>query len=201
MTVPTERVVAKETYYIFPEVGIPTTVYVGDHLLKEGTTSALDAIFLKNIHGTRGWTEYHPAGIYKQVGKADGYIIYQGSELEPNGWTMVYPQILEDIDGIVYLKGNFKNTPLPPDEFEKDKYVEDTGKDFEQTLIYTGAEGTVLRFTYREFANNTARPAFTIDATYDIENDKVIRFKGASLEVISVDNQSITYKLVSGFKS
>ena len=89
----------------------------------------------------------------------------------------------------------------PKTNVEKDKYVEDSGKDFEQTLIYTGAEGTVLRFTYREFANNTARPAFTIDATYDIENDKVIRFKGASLEVISVDNQSITYKLVSGFKS
>ena len=112
------------TYYIDPKVGIPTTVYVGDHLLREGTTSAFSSL-----------------------------------------------------------------------RWESNPY------DIKQTLIYTGAEGTVLRFTYREFKNNTARPAFTIDAIYDIENDKVIRFKGASLEVISVDNQSITYKLVSGFRS
>ena len=201
MTMPTETIVAKETYYIVPELGIRTTVYIGDPLIREGITTEIDAIFLKNVHGTWGLTAYHPVGVYKQVGKAGGFVIYQGSTLEINGWTSVYPQILEDINGNVYLKGNLTNELLPPEEFEKKKHVEDSENNFEQTLIYTGAEGTVLKFSYREFLNNTARPAFSVDATYDIEEDKVIRFKGASLEVISVDNQSITYKLLSGFKS
>ncbi|MBQ1643496.1 MAG: hypothetical protein II103_03075 [Treponema sp.] len=48
--------------------------------------------------------------------------------------------------------------------------------------------------------NGTARPAFTIDATYDMSQDNVIRFKGAVLEIVSYNNQNIKYKVISGFK-
>jgi hypothetical protein len=201
MTIPKENIIPVEKYYIIPEIGIVNVVYIGDSLIKEGKTSASDAIYLSSNHGTRGWTAYHPAGIYKQIGKDDLYIIYQGLTLEGNGWTYVYPQILEDKTGNVYLKGNSENVKLQQNEYTKKKYVEETGNDFEQRLIYTGAEGTILKFSYREFSNDIARPAFTIDATYDIKYDNIIRFKGASLEIIKVDNQTITYKLLSGFKS
>ena len=53
---------------------------------------------------------------------------------------------------------------------------------------------------FSEFADGTARPAFTIDATYDMSQDNVIRFKGAVLEIVSYNNQNIKYKVISGFK-
>jgi len=187
--------------YIEPSIGSENTVYIGEPLLKEGRTSAQDAIYLLVTHGKRGWSAYHPAGVYKLIGKIDNSTLYQGSTLETNGWTQVYPQILEESNGDCYLKTNSGTKQLAKSDFQKKKYVEETSDEYQQTLIYTGRDDSVLKFTYREFMSDMARPAFTIDATYDLEGDKIIRFKGASLEVINVDNQSITYKLLSGFKS
>jgi len=199
-TAPQETIKIEPKYYIIPKVGVESISYIGDTLLKEGHTTSQDAIFLKSNHGTRGWTTFHPSGAYKLVGKTDGALIYQYPELEPTGWGSVYPQIIEDPDGRVYLKTNSGRELLEKSEYTKKKVVQDTD-DYEQQLIYIGARGTVLKFTYREFVNDMARPAFTIESTYDIKDDKIIRFKGASLEVIEVDNQSITYILISGFKS
>lgn len=187
--------------YITPSIGSENTVYIGEPLLKEGKTSAQNAIHLLVPHGKRKWTAYHPKGIYKLQGKTDGFTVYQGSTLEHNGWSQVYPQILEDIDENCYLKTNSDKKLLAKTDYKKKKYVEDSSDEYQQILIYTGRDDSVLKFTYREFMSDLARPAFTIDSTYDIEDDKIIRFKGASLEVIKVDNQSITYKLLSGFKS
>lgn len=113
---------------------------------------------------------------------------------------MVYPSIFKTVDDDVYLDVNSGLKKLRKDEYSERRLYEESGYYFEQQLIYTGAEGNILKFSYREFQNELARAAFTVDATYDISKDKILRFKNCSLEVIKVDNQSITYKLLSGFK-
>jgi len=200
-TKPTETIRAESRYYIIPEIGKETTSYIGESLIKEGRTSSQYAIYLNNDHGTAGWTAFHPAGVYKIIGKKDGYTIYQHSSIMPGVIGNVYPQIFEDSENNSYLKTMSGMELLNKSEYTKKIYVEETGDDFEQTLIYTGADGTILKFSYREFANNMARGAFTVDATYDIKTDRNIRFRGALLEIIKVDNQSITYKVLSGFRS
>lgn len=198
----TDTVRTDSQYYIIPEIGTQATVYIGEPLIKEGRSSAQDAIILNNDNGTAGVTAFHPAGIYKMIGKKKDTFVYQHRMIMPGMIGTVYPQIIEEPDGKVYLVLlNNNKKLLNSSEYSKRKVVEETGDDFEQTLIYTGAEGTVLKFSYREFSNNMARAAFTVDATYDIRTDKVIRFRGALLEIIKVDNQSITYKVLSGFQS
>ena len=54
---------------------------------------------------------------------------------------------------------------------------------------------------YREFSNDTARPAFNNDVDYDLKNTKIIGYKGARIEVIEANNQNITYKVLSNFNS
>jgi hypothetical protein len=200
-TKPNETIRTESQYYIIPDIGIETTVYIGESLIKEGRTSARDAVYLNEDHGKVGWTAFHPAGIYILIGKTDGASIYQHKTIMPGVIGTVYPQIIEDPDGKVYLKTLTSRDLLNSTEYSKRKFVEETGDDFEQTLIYTGAERTILKFTYREFSNNIARPAFTVDATYDMSIDNIIRFRGALLEIIETDNQSITYKVLSGFRS
>jgi len=80
---PTEIVKAESRYYIIPEIGIQTTVYIGELLIKEGRTSAQDAIYLNNDRGSVGWTSFHPAGIYKLIGRTDGASIYQHGTIMP----------------------------------------------------------------------------------------------------------------------
>jgi hypothetical protein len=187
--------------YSIPKVGQVCTVYVGEPLFREGTLQTQDAIILKEDQGTQGWTAFHPAGIYKKIAIADEYVLYQYSELESNGWTDVFPQIIEDRKGDVQLKINTGYKLLGKDDYDKKTITVDSPDSFEQTILFTGTNGSVVMFSYREFTNNVARPAFTIDLSFDTKIDNLVRIKGAQLEIIKYDNQSITYKLLSGFKS
>lgn len=72
---------------------------------------------------------------------------------------------------------------------------------FQQTLLYNGRIGDRITLGYREFANGTARPAFSNNVDYDLSESKVVGYKGAKLEVINATNTEITYKLLSGFSN
>jgi len=197
---PAEPIRAEAKYFCIPEIGVETTAYIGESLITEGKKTSQMVIYLNNSYGAQGWTTFHPVGIYKPIGKTKGVLIYQYDSPDMLNFGK-YPQIQEDPDGKLYLIGYSGRRLLSQSDYEKRQHTEESIDNFEQTLIYTGAEGTILKFSYREFSNNMARSAFTVDATYDIKNDKIIRFRGASLEVIRVDNQSIKYKLISGFKT
>lgn len=213
MTPPVQKMKNEEKYWIVPPLNEENVSYIGDSLLKEGTSTASDVIILNEDHGVMGWTAYHPAGTYKLEGTAEKNLgtsenpdkqvckIYQFPNKYTNGWSFVYPQIFETSEGIVYLVTNSGKQLLQTNEYSKNNVVDIGDYYFEQQLIYTGAEGKILKFTYREFADGTARPAFTVDATYDLSKDNTIRFKGAVLEILGYDNQSIKYKVISGFKT
>lgn len=198
---PSEYFVPEMTAYIIPEIGVVSKASIGDPLLKEGIIYENKMIILKEAKGVIGFTAYHPSGEYNLVGMKDEYSIYQYDERYGNGWAMVYPQILEDERGSVYLNTNSGKKLLPENEYIIKNITEDVSGNYEQTLIYTGAEGNNLKFTYREFISDMARPAFTIDASYDVEKDNVIKFKDVVIEVLEFSNQEITYKLLSGFKN
>ncbi|WP_051229623.1 hypothetical protein [Psychroserpens burtonensis] len=78
-----------------------------------------------------------------------------------------------------------------------DKNCEDC---FKKELIYNGKEGDVVKFTYREFINNMIRPAFNQDLSYDLNEGKIIGFKGSRIEVINTSNIGIEYKVQKYFE-
>jgi hypothetical protein len=69
-----------------------------------------------------------------------------------------------------------------------------------QEFIYIGKSNNTIKFIYREFFENIARPAFTQELIYDINEDKIIGFKGLRLEILSSSNVNIKYKILSYFK-
>ncbi len=75
------------------------------------------------------------------------------------------------------------------------------GKGFKLELLYQGVSDNNIRVSYREYQNNMARPAFTQDVKYQLdENGKaIIGFKGARIEVIKATNVELTYKVIEGF--
>lgn len=70
---------------------------------------------------------------------------------------------------------------------------------FKRELIYNGKSGTTLRFIYREFINDMARPAFNQDLQYDLSESNVIGIKGLRVEVINATNTKIEYKILNNF--
>ena len=70
---------------------------------------------------------------------------------------------------------------------------------FRQQFIYNGKVGNNVKFLYREFSNNYARAPFSQNVQYDLNESKVIGFKGARIEIVEATNQQIKYIARSNF--
>lgn len=68
---------------------------------------------------------------------------------------------------------------------------------FKQTLTYLGKSGGDLRISYREFADDLARPAFTEDLTLPAPTEfpQTMRLKSILVEVIAINSDGLHYRL------
>lgn len=183
----------------YPEIGKTITVYVGDHLVQKGTISEENVLVVhKRIDGTL----YDiPAKKYSQVGydnKNDFYTalgVVRGALADPIQALALGKTENAELCVITVFGGR----ACYEGEFDRKKHISERGNSFQQTLIYSGRVGDKINIGYREFSNNSARPAFNNDVEYDLSASNIIGYKGASIEVIKADNSSITYKLIKNF--
>ena len=94
------------------------------------------------------------------------------------------------------------NFILPKEKIEyiKTKAIATVKEYFKQEFIYNGRVGNALKFIYREYVNDYARPAFTQDLQYYLSESKAIGFRGLRIEIISATNTEIQYKVLEYFK-
>lgn len=64
-------------------------------------------------------------------------------------------------------------------------------------LIYSGATGTTVELTYREFRGGLAAPAFFQNLKYDIASSDRVTFKNFVIRIYSADNSGISAVLLS----
>jgi len=67
---------------------------------------------------------------------------------------------------------------------------------FRVTLTYTGKSGSVVKVSYREYAGDLARPAYSLDLEYDLDESSSMNFRSLKMEVIEATNESITFVIV-----
>lgn len=183
----------------YPEIGKVITVYIGDYLVQKGTITEDNVLV---VNRTIDGISYDiTARKYYQIGyddKRDFYSavgVVKGVLSDP-----VKALALEKKDGAkLCVVTVFGGSSCYEGDFERKKQISEKGNSFQQTLIYSGRVGDKINIGYREFSNNTARPAFNNDVEYDLSSSNVIGYKGALLEVIEADNSSITYKLIRNF--
>lgn len=77
--------------------------------------------------------------------------------------------------------------------------IADTSPGFVQELIYNGRTGEYVKFLYREFTQDIARPAFSQEVQYDLGDGNVIGFKDARIEIVSATNTELRYKVLQSF--
>lgn len=94
----------------------------------------------------------------------------------------------------LYFTTSSKNT-----QYKKLK-VEDRSEDyFKQEFIYNGRVNNSLKFIYREFSEDIARPSFTQEVQYDLNQSSIIGFKNLSMEILKATNQEIEYRIITPF--
>lgn len=84
-------------------------------------------------------------------------------------------------------------------EFESITVFIPNKKNLRQEFIYNGKTNTTLKFTYREFYDDMARPSFTQELVYDINESNIIGFRGLRIEVLNTTNTNIEYRVLSFF--
>jgi hypothetical protein len=102
---------------------------------------------------------------------------------------------LVDQDGSIKTVKSWVGILNSPDGWKIDKRYSD---DFiRRELLYSGRSGSTIEISYREYRGGLAATAFSQALKYDLSASSVIRFQRFVIEVITADNQSITYKVVS----
>jgi hypothetical protein len=72
---------------------------------------------------------------------------------------------------------------------------------FKYEALYQGRIDNKIKISFREFKNDIARPAFTQDIEYQLdENGKAnVGFKGLRIEILKATNYDIEYKVVKDY--
>jgi hypothetical protein len=98
--------------------------------------------------------------------------------------------------GVVWLEKDLAS----PVGYSKSEQISPRSDSFKYELLYQGVSGTTIRLSYREFLDDLARPAYFQDVSYDIGTLPVtLTFKTVKLEVLSADDNALTYRVLSGF--
>jgi hypothetical protein len=72
---------------------------------------------------------------------------------------------------------------------------------FKYSALYQGKTKNSIKISFREFKNDMARPAFTQDIDYELNDDgsATIGFKGLRIEVIKATNMELKYKVIKDY--
>jgi len=72
---------------------------------------------------------------------------------------------------------------------------------FKYIALYQGKKGNSIKISFREFKDNMARPAFTQDIDYELNEigSTIVGFKGLRIEVIKASNIDIKYKVLKDY--
>lgn len=191
-----------------PDVGVVVEAGLGETLLTQGMAVNREIItILKEVDWTFSGITV-PTGNYAKTGEDHKYIYFSPLSTQ-NVWTtydlfsrpMTGGSILVRKRDNMFCVTNGVDTFCDEDELYKlDKENVLTKDSYQQTLIYSGRVANKLRMSYREFSNDIARAAFSVDVEYDLNDGDVIGYKGAKLKIIESSNTSIKYKVIENFK-
>ncbi|HEV2532829.1 hypothetical protein [Phenylobacterium sp.] len=185
---------------------------LGDTIVEKGKLTTYDALLLKN---QLEWGDgvilkkfVIPPGKLRAQERDANFIYYYSSRMTSHDallGTFPYPGGLCAKEGDTTIVKGFirpgvctmNMTPKPIVEHTRVTDVDTPG--FRQELIYNGRSGDTIKFLYREFAGDLARPPFSQDVQYDLKDSKIIGFKGVRVEVLDATNTHLSYRVLSTF--
>jgi len=200
-----------------PSVGTTATRTIGTTLIEQGRLYKVPSLklisdyktkWIRNM-GTRAFPITFSQGTtLTKAAEYQGVPIYTGPSLggmgKPSGQQSDITHglgVTKDMEvEYVYAAGGVIDETKGRSINAEETYTLAKGsKSFKQEFLYSGKEDNTILFSYREFKNDLARPAFTQNVRYDLSESKTIAFKGLRLRIIEATNSSLTYKILQPF--
>lgn len=111
-----------------------------------------------------------------------------------HGWY-----VCKDENGWFSPDGTFRNDMQITAVLKEIDIVDIESPSFVQEFIFNGRYENNLKFIYREFSNDLARPSFTQEVQYDLGSGNKIGFKNLLIEVLNATNTDISFKVIRSF--
>jgi len=206
-----EKLMYQEVTDNKPDVGVSTTVYLGDRMLEQRHGQYKECIVPNFSHDAKkigGWllTIRQGEPICKNTIDADSYTPNYINGRSSAAEHIYDIKLKEDKDGTykICLTSMGMNATCAKEktsaDFDAGPWFVYSKNSFQQTIEYSGRSGDILKFNYSEFTDNYARQAFTREFQVDLSQGNVAAYKGAVIEIESATNSSINYKVVRNFQ-
>ncbi|MBY8962343.1 hypothetical protein KJK34_06235 [Flavobacterium sp. D11R37] len=78
-------------------------------------------------------------------------------------------------------------------------YIDGCNNCFRNEIVYSGKSGNTIKFMYREYIDDLARPSFYQELQYDLTENNIIGFRGSRIEILKVTNTQIEYRIIKHF--
>jgi hypothetical protein len=195
-----DKVMYKEITDNKPDVGVSTTVYLGDRMLEQRTGQYQECI----VPRFNSLTKF--GGIPLRV--IDGIPICKSDAKQENytppylnSWSIPFKiRIVKVGTDKIKLCGNAMCTD------DKNYNEVEIGPKFvlrqddpQRAIEYAGRFGDIAKFNYIESTDGFVHQTITREFQVDLTQGKVAAYKGAVIEIESTTNSSITYKVLRNF--
>lgn len=196
-----------------PPVGSVAQAELGDTIVEKGKLTTFDGLLLKNE------VTWGDGFLLKKFTISPGKLRAKQIDSE---YTYFYSDKMTAYDAMLgtspyaaggicvkradpsYVRGFFQtgrcnNNFKPAPEVTPTRVVDFDAPNFRQELIYNGRSGETVKFLYREFSGEYARPPFSQEVQYDLKDGNTIGFKGVRIEIVEASNTRLSYRLISSF--
>ena len=197
-----------------PEPGVEATVTVGSPLLERYNMIVVPGIQLETnvdvdlgIQGHIRISMGTPLTITSDSGKLRACTVAEDTYIASVGGRHSASCLTDkDKDGrfdTVESAALFLTTKKlsPPAPYARQDVPENVGANNSRvTLVYLGAAAGVLRLSYREFANDMARPAFTEELSYPVGAafPQTITWRDTKITLLGLSNDGLRYRVEAG---
>lgn len=181
-----------------PELGVTTKAGIGENLLTSGMAHSVELLVIPTDQAVGEFVLRK--GRYPKISHGAEYRNFRVTLLDKDKSKSAR-------QGSIYLFAKDAGTrrlcvsrnSCAEADFTTEEKTDFKRAAFQQTLIYSGKIGSRITLGYREFSQDMARPAFNNDVAYDLNESRILGYKGARIEVIEATNTEISYKVISDF--
>ena len=110
--------------------------------------------------------------------------ISRAGQVIGGGWTALHGGALARGDG-------WPAEPL----FHLSDEIEGQKGAFRAQIIYSGITGNTVRAVYREFVDDFARPAFSQELQYDLNESRRLSYKSVDIDILNATNSFLEYRV------
>lgn len=180
---------------------------LGDKLISKGQEDYQNALKILNTPDFKINTvqfPYSKGTILPLAGETKQCFLYFDKRHDPINYGHIGIAVHKtsgEIRPFISSASGFYSKNIPEFTTAKASFIDNNCEGcFKQEFVFNGRVNNNLKFMYREYVNDMARPAFHQELQYDLNESNIIGFKGLRIEVIKATNINIEYKVLSSFK-